>query len=97
MSMDKEDWVRVVDYSAFLCRAWQKLYFSPKVVKCALFLAVFENFKNGPKCLLLLLRYIRVVGTQNTVNRVFHLVALEAYFTTHTFNADRELGLLSES
>lgn len=26
-------------------------------------------------------RYIKVVGTNNTVNRVFHLVALEAYFT----------------
>ncbi|KAF2359514.1 BTB/POZ domain [Trinorchestia longiramus] len=26
-------------------------------------------------------RYIKVVGTNNTVNRVFHLVALEAYYT----------------
>ncbi len=26
-------------------------------------------------------RYIRVVGTHNTVNKVFHLVALEAYYT----------------
>ncbi|XP_018016294.1 BTB/POZ domain-containing protein 9-like isoform X4 [Hyalella azteca] len=26
-------------------------------------------------------RYIKVVGTNNTVNRVFHIVALEAYYT----------------
>ena len=27
------------------------------------------------------IQFIKVVGTHNTVNRVFHLVALEAYFT----------------
>lgn len=31
--MDKKDWVRVIDYSNYLCRSWQRLYFKPKVVK----------------------------------------------------------------
>jgi BTB/POZ domain-containing protein 9 len=32
-SMDAIDWVRVVDHSKYLCRSWQKLFFSPRVVK----------------------------------------------------------------
>ncbi|CAL7945813.1 unnamed protein product [Xylocopa violacea] len=28
--------------------------------------------------------YIRIVGTNNTVNKVFHLVSFEAYYTNHT-------------
>ena len=30
-------------------------------------------------------RYVRVVGTLNTVNRVFHLVALECSYTNKPF------------
>lgn len=30
-------------------------------------------------------RYVRVVGTHNTVNKVFHLVALECMFTQRTY------------
>lgn len=30
-------------------------------------------------------RFIRVVGTHNTVNKVFHLVALECMYTQHPF------------
>ncbi|OAD46978.1 BTB/POZ domain-containing protein 9 [Eufriesea mexicana] len=30
--------------------------------------------------------YIRIVGTNNTVNKVFHLVSFEAYYTNHTEN-----------
>ncbi|XP_076245296.1 BTB (POZ) domain containing 9 [Calliopsis andreniformis] len=28
--------------------------------------------------------YIRIVGTKNTVNKVFHVVSFEAYYTNHT-------------
>jgi len=66
--------VRVVNYSNYLCRSWQKLYFTPKVVK-----------------------YIRVVGTHNTVNRVFHLVALEAYYVQHSNRVDDVTGLIIPS
>lgn len=66
--MDRKDWVRVIDYSQYLCRSWQKLYFEPKAVK-----------------------YIRVRGTHNTVNRVFHLVSLEAMYTTSPFAIDKGL------
>lgn len=33
-------------------------------------------------------RFIRIVGTHNSVNRFFHLVHLEALYTTETFNVD---------
>ena len=36
-------------------------------------------------------RYIRVVGTHNTVNRVFHLVCLECLFTNKPFQLDQGL------
>ncbi|VDP04760.1 unnamed protein product [Soboliphyme baturini] len=61
-SMDRERWVRVVDYSDYLCRSWQYLYFPERVV-----------------------RYIKIVGTRNTKNNVFHLVSLEAMYSTRTF------------
>ncbi|CAK9301887.1 unnamed protein product [Gordionus sp. m RMFG-2023] len=57
-SVDQADWVRVVDHSQYLCRSWQNLYFSPRVV-----------------------RFIRIVGTHNTVNRVFHIIHFEAMYT----------------
>ena len=33
VSMDNQDWVKVVDYSKYLCRSWQTLRFSPRVVR----------------------------------------------------------------
>lgn len=65
VSMDNEDWIRVIDYSKFLCRSWQTLYFKPRVV-----------------------RYIRVYGVHNTVNKVFHLVHFECLYS----NTSYELG-----
>ncbi|CAB0001956.1 unnamed protein product [Nesidiocoris tenuis] len=58
VSIDKKDWVRVVDHTTYFCRSWQKLYFEPRVVN-----------------------YIRIVGTHNTVNTVFHVVAFEVMYT----------------
>lgn len=40
-------------------------------------------------------RYIRIVGTHNTVNKVFHVVALEAYYTKKQFLLDPR-GILSK-
>lgn len=57
VSVNKEIWKRVVDYSNYKCRSWQFLHFAPVAVK-----------------------FIRLVGTQNTVNKLFHCVALEAYY-----------------
>ncbi|XP_017882949.1 BTB/POZ domain-containing protein 9-like [Ceratina calcarata] len=31
-----------------------------------------------------IVHYIRIVGTNNTVNKVFHLVSFEAYYTNHS-------------
>jgi len=69
VSMDQQDWVRVVDHSTYHCRSWQFLYFPPRVV-----------------------RFIRILGTHNTVNKVFHVVTLEALFTDQVQNID--LGLI---
>lgn len=33
VSVDNEDWIRVVDYSKYFCRSWQRLYFKPRVVR----------------------------------------------------------------
>lgn len=57
VSVNKEIWKRVVDYSRYKCRSRQFLHFSPVAVK-----------------------YIRLIGTQNTVNKLFHCVSLEAYY-----------------
>ncbi|XP_024085008.1 BTB/POZ domain-containing protein 9 isoform X2 [Cimex lectularius] len=62
VSIDKKDWVRVIDHTNYYCRSWQKLYFEPRVVN-----------------------YIRIVGTYNTVNPVFHIVALEVMYSTDNF------------
>lgn len=40
-------------------------------------------------------RYVRIVGTHNTVNKVFHLVAFECMFTHCPFTLDG--GLLGKS
>jgi len=34
-------------------------------------------------------RYIRIVGTYNTLNKVFHVVSLEAYYTKKSFQLDK--------
>ncbi|XP_008838266.1 BTB/POZ domain-containing protein 9 isoform X1 [Nannospalax galili] len=36
-------------------------------------------------------RYIRVVGTHNTVNKIFHIVAFECMFTNKTFTLEKGL------
>ncbi|KHN80456.1 BTB/POZ domain-containing protein 9 [Toxocara canis] len=74
VSMDKEDWVRVVDHTKYLCRSKQLLYFSPRVVK-----------------------FVRIVGTHNSVNSSFHLVSMEAMYTTEPFNIDPATTLLIPS
>ncbi|XP_060781307.1 BTB/POZ domain-containing protein 9 isoform X1 [Neoarius graeffei] len=42
-------------------------------------------------------RFIRVVGTHNTVNKVFHLVALECMYTQRPFTLDNGLLVPSEN
>lgn len=39
----------------------------------------------------LCLRYVRIVGTHNTVNKVFHLVAFECMFTNRSFTLENGL------
>lgn len=58
VSVERNYWERVIDYSSYHCRSWQHLYFSSRPVK-----------------------FVRIRGTHNTVNRVFHLVSLEAMCT----------------
>ncbi|CAD7091304.1 unnamed protein product [Hermetia illucens] len=60
VSVNQEQWDRVVDYSTYHCRSWQFLYFPSRAV-----------------------RYIKLVGTHNSVNKVFHAVALEAMYTAN--------------
>jgi len=33
ISMNETDWIRVLDYSNYLCRSWQNLYFKPVVAR----------------------------------------------------------------
>ena len=33
VSMNEEDWIRVIDYSDYMCRSWQNLNFKPVVAK----------------------------------------------------------------
>ncbi|XP_046452754.1 BTB/POZ domain-containing protein 9-like isoform X2 [Daphnia pulex] len=68
VSMDQRDWLRVVDYSNYHCRSWQRVYFPQRVV-----------------------RFIRIVGTHNTVNKVFHVVSLEAYYSPTIVRLEKEL------
>ncbi|XP_075719612.1 BTB/POZ domain-containing protein 9 isoform X1 [Rhinoderma darwinii] len=42
-------------------------------------------------------RYIRIVGTHNTVNKVFHLVAFECTFTHKTFTLEQGLIVPTEN
>uniref|UniRef100_A0A8C5E3H3 BTB/POZ domain-containing protein 9 n=1 Tax=Gouania willdenowi TaxID=441366 RepID=A0A8C5E3H3_GOUWI len=42
-------------------------------------------------------RYVRIVGTHNTVNKVFHLVAFECTFTNRSFTLDNGILVPSEN
>ncbi|XP_029448777.1 BTB/POZ domain-containing protein 9 isoform X2 [Rhinatrema bivittatum] len=42
-------------------------------------------------------RYVRIVGTHNTVNKVFHLVAFECMFTNKPFTLEKGLTVPSEN
>ncbi|KAG7267082.1 hypothetical protein CRUP_024448, partial [Coryphaenoides rupestris] len=42
-------------------------------------------------------RYVRVVGTHNTVNKVFHLVAFECMFTNRSYTLDNGLVVPNEN
>lgn len=52
-------------------------------------------FGVNKSCYFCAFRYIRVVGTHNTVNKVFHLVALECMYTNRPFTLER--GLLGNT
>lgn len=71
VSVDQMDWVRIVDYSTFLCRSMQQLYFDPRVV-----------------------RFIRLVGANNTINRAFTVVSFECMYTERPFEVSSPTGLL---
>ncbi|CAB1339920.1 unnamed protein product [Coregonus sp. 'balchen'] len=42
-------------------------------------------------------RYVRIVGTHNTVNKVFHLVSLECMFTHHSFTLEKGILVPNEN
>ncbi|CAL1546096.1 unnamed protein product [Lymnaea stagnalis] len=42
-------------------------------------------------------KFIKVVGTHNTVNRVFHLVSFECYYSSRPFHLDRGLVVPTEN
>ncbi|KAJ8289597.1 hypothetical protein GJAV_G00003150 [Gymnothorax javanicus] len=88
VSMDELDWVRVVDHSKYLCRSWQNLYFPPR--ECAGKGAIAVSSCAS-------LQYVRIVGTHNTVNKVFHLVAFECMFTHKSFTLEKGLLVPSEN
>lgn len=60
VSVNQQNWERVIDHRDYNCRSWQFLYFPARAV-----------------------RYIRLVGTHNTVNKVFHVVSLVAMYTAN--------------
>lgn len=37
VSMDNVDWLRIIDYSKYLCHSWQTLYFKARVVRYCYF------------------------------------------------------------
>ncbi|XP_063993125.1 BTB/POZ domain-containing protein 9 [Diachasmimorpha longicaudata] len=41
--------------------------------------------------------YVRIVGTNNTVNKVFHVVSFEAYYTNHSEKLSRGFVMPSEN
>lgn len=92
--MDEEDWVRILDYSNYLCRSWQNLYFKSVVarLKNILYYVIylFEMFFFYI-FLLWIFRYIRIVGVRNTANRIFHLVSMEVRYTLDRYDLFSEL------
>lgn len=54
------------------------------------FILVF-NFLLFSVVFCLCVRYVRIVGTHNTVNKVFHLVAFECMFTNRSFTLENGL------
>lgn len=68
VSVERDYWERVIDYSSYHCRSWQHLYFPNRPV-----------------------RYIRIKGTHNTVNRLFHLVSMEAMCTNNQPNIKSDI------
>ncbi|CAF3473058.1 unnamed protein product [Rotaria socialis] len=60
VSVDNRNWTRIIDYHLYLCRSWQKLYFTP----------IF---------------YSRCWNTNNSINKVFHLVSMEVYYKRKSF------------
>ena len=67
VSVNEKEWVRVCDYSNYLCRSMQLIQFQPRVV-----------------------RFIRVVGVHNTVNKSFHVVNLQCMFSTQDLKINDE-------
>ncbi|GFR93773.1 BTB/POZ domain-containing protein 9 [Elysia marginata] len=98
VSMDDKDYERVIDHSGYLCRSWQKLHFPGRVVRQG-----SQTFKGGIPPFSTVSRgdeyprYIKVVGTHNTVNRVFHLVSFECLYTNKPFQVDRGLTVPTEN
>ena len=43
VSMDNEDWIKIIDYSKYLCHSWQTLYFEPRVVRYCMFMKIFVH------------------------------------------------------
>lgn len=74
VSMDRRNWVRIVDHTNYYCRSWQFLYFKPRVVK-----------------------FIRIVGTNNTVNKVFHVVSFEVMYTNKPLAVEKGLVVPKEN
>ena len=50
-----------------------------------------SSWTTHPLLLLHVCRYVRIVGTHNTVNKVFHLVAFECMFTNRSYTLDNGL------
>ncbi|MFH4977444.1 hypothetical protein AB6A40_004153 [Gnathostoma spinigerum] len=73
VSVDKEEWARVIDHTKYLCRSKQQLFFSARVVK-----------------------FIKILGTYS-VNSAFHIVNIEAMYSTKPFTIDPATTLLIPS
>ena len=73
-------WDRIIDYSGYPCRSWQSHYFDSRVVRQVNFSQ--EREREREQCVSLIHRYIRLVGTNNTMNKVFHVVSFKCSYTT---------------
>lgn len=91
--MDSEDWIRVIDYRKYLCRSHQNLFFPARVVKYVFFFTFeFNKFHY----LFFIFRFIRVVGTYNSVNNAFYLVNIEATYNTRPPDFDPATSVISK-